>query len=121
MAEPAKTNGGNPSPDSAVENHNVGNRRVAIQNAAQEMLAIKAERKALNERAREVRQTLKEMGVQTPAFDYALRVADMEDEAKAEYLDSLRECFDGLDVGQQLDFLDEAVDRAQKTAAAAAE
>lgn len=85
--------------------HNAKARTEIIHECAQQMLQIKKERADLNERAGEVRQRLKDANIQTAAFDYALRVAGMEDAARDAYMDSLKECFAGMSIGEQLDFI----------------
>lgn len=85
--------------------HNAKARTEIIHECAQQMLQIKKERAELNERAGEVRQRLKDANIQTAAFDYALRVAGMEEAARAAYMDSLKECFAGMQIGEQLDFI----------------
>ena len=81
--------------------HNIANLEVVIKECAAAMLMIKRERGGLNERAGDIRTRLKEAGVQTAAFDFALRVQDMEQEARSSYLESLRVNFDALGIGSQ--------------------
>ena len=85
----------------ANEGHNVGDLNKLIRECANEMAEIKGERAALNERAGDIRKQLTDAGVQTKAFDFACKVAGMEQEARDEYLDSLRINFEALGVGAQ--------------------
>ena len=73
------------------------------------MLEIKEERKGLNERAGDIRTRLKESGIQTKAFDFAVRCYEMEQEARENYMDSLSLVFDTLEIGQQLDWVKAAM------------
>ena len=84
-----------------TKDHNVGDLKKLIKECAGQMKDIKAERQTLNERAGEIRKRLKDAGVQTAAFDFALRVEEMEEEARDSYLDSLRLNFDALAIGAQ--------------------
>ena len=77
-----------------------------VAECAEEMVDIQEMRRSLNEKAAKIRERLDEAGVKPKAFDYALRLRDMEAEAKAEYMESLQNCFDALDIGAQLNFLD---------------
>lgn len=94
--------------ESANEPAKTSNRNALIQECAQDMLEIKRQRAELNEQAADIRERLRDAGVQTRAFDYALRVQQMEQEARDEYMDSLRESFGALGIGGQLNFLDAA-------------
>lgn len=83
--------------------HNVADVEKLIRNCASEMAVIKKERKELNERATEIRERLRESGVQPKAFDFACRVYEQEPEARNEYLDQLRVNFEALGIGLQAD------------------
>lgn len=91
--------------DSAINDpkHNVKNLNKLIRECAGQMVEIKRQRAELNEQAGEIRQRLKDSGVQTAAFDYAVRVSQMEQEARGEYIDSLRINFEALGIGGQGD------------------
>ena len=88
--------------------HNVADLKKVIRDCATQMTKIKGERAELNERAGDIRERLREAGVQTQAFDFACRVQAMEQEARDEYLDSLRVNFDALGVGVQSEMFVEA-------------
>lgn len=83
--------------------HNVADLKKLIRDCARDMVEIKRERSELNERAGEIRQRLKDAGVQTAAFDFAVRVQQMEAEARNDYIDALRINFEALGVGESAD------------------
>ena len=92
----------------ANQGHNVNDLKKVIRECAKEMGEIKGERAELNERAGEIRERLRNAGVQTKAFDFACKVREMEQEARDDYLDSLRINFDALGVGAQSEMFQEA-------------
>ncbi len=92
----------------ANQGHNVNDLKKVIRECAKEMGEIKGERAELNERAGEIRERLRNAGVQTKAFDFACKVREMEQEARDDYLDSLRINFDALGVGAQTEMFKEA-------------
>ena len=89
--------------ESANREHNIADINKLISECAGQMIDIKEERKALNERAGKIRTRLRDAGVQTKAFEFALKVSSMEPEAKDEYLDSLKVNFMALGIGAQGD------------------
>lgn len=93
--------------DGPTIGHNVADLHKLIRNCASEMSQIKKERAALNERAGDIRDRLKESGVQTKAFEFALRLYEQEPEARAEYLDNLRLNFEALSIGAQSEMFPE--------------
>lgn len=103
MAENTKANGAESPEGTAAADHNVANINKVIRECAGEMTQIKKERGGLNERAGDIRERLTKAGVQTAAFDFALRVQDMEQEARDNYLESLRLNFDAMGIGMQGD------------------
>ncbi len=92
----------------ANQGHNVKDLNKAIRECAQQMGEIKSDRKELNQRAGDIRERLRKLGVETKAFDFAVRLQDMEQEARANYLDSLRINFDALSIGAQSEMFKEA-------------
>ena len=110
MAEKMKANGGESAPGTTNAKHNIANLNKVIKECAGEMIQIKRERGGLNERAGDIRTRLKEAGVQTAAFDFALRVQDMEQEARDSYLESLRVNFEALGIGGQGDMFPAAAE-----------
>lgn len=91
--------------DGANKDHNVKDLNKLVSESAREMLAINAQRSGLNVQASEIRKKLREAGIQTKAFDYALKISEMEAEGRDSYMDSLRLCWGGLQIGEQLDWL----------------
>lgn len=87
--------------EGANKDHNVKDLNKLIRECAKEMIAIKEQRKDLNEQAGEIRQRLRDSGVETKAFEFAVRVSEMEQEAKDNYIDWLKVSFGALGVGQQ--------------------
>lgn len=87
--------------DSANKQHNVKEINKVIRECATEMTRIKAARQELNEQAGDIRERLRDAGVEVSSFNFALRVRDMEDEARANYIDWLRVSFEALGVGAQ--------------------
>ena len=95
--------------EGANKDHNVGDLKKLISECCGEMNGIDDERKELNERAGDIRQRLKDSGVQLPAFQFARKLFNMESEARSEYLDSLRINMEGMGIGGQGTlFIDEA-------------
>ncbi len=103
MAETPNTNGAESAEGTSNAKHNVANLNKIIKECAVEMSRIKRERGDLNEQAGDIRARLKDAGVQPAAFDFALRVQGMEQEARDNYLESLRLNFDALGIGLQSD------------------
>lgn len=95
----AAENGSNES--AGLKGSNVAGLRSLIAGCAAEMRDIIEERKALNERASEIRERLRDAGVQTAAFDYAMRMQRLEQEARDAYFDTLRVAFEALGIGEQ--------------------
>lgn len=110
------------SPDDAPAGnpqHNVGDLKKMIRECASSMLDIRSERRELNERAGDIRKRLKDAGIQTAAFDYAVRMTEMEQEARDSYLDTLSLAFETLGISEQLDWVKSlADDQAAEKAAA---
>lgn len=93
--------------DGPTKDHNVGDINKLIRNCAQEMTRIKKERKDLNEQAADIRDKLRESGVQPKAFDFALRLYEQDAEVRNEYLDNLRLNFEALGIGAQSEMFPE--------------
>ena len=92
----------------ANQGHDVNDLKKVIRECAHQMLEIIGERKELNERAGDIRKRLTEAGVQTKAFDFAVRVREMEKEAQTDYLESLQINFEALSIGAQSEMFREA-------------
>ena len=114
MAEKMKANGAESAEGTTNAKHNVANLTKVIKECAGEMIKIKRERGDLNERAGDIRTRLKDAGVQTAAFDFALRIQDMEQEARDDYLDSLQVNFEALGIGGQLSMFPDAASATAK-------
>jgi hypothetical protein len=86
--------------------HNSGERAKIMQECAEQMRGIKAERKELNDRAGEIRKRLEDAGINVKAWEAMLRIADMDDQAARDsYVDGLQEAYSALAPGQTLDFV----------------
>ena len=117
MAKPLKSNGSESEPGTSAADHNVANINNVIRECASKMIQIKKERGGLNERAGDIRERLTKAGVQTKAFDFAIKLQDMEQEARESYLESLRLNFDALGVGMQGDIFAPMADETEQSAA----
>ena len=92
--------------DHPTQDHNVKSRAVIMTECATEMRRIKTERKELNEQAGDIRKRLRDVDINVKAWEAALRISDMDDvEARDAYMDGLREAFEALGVGQQMDWI----------------
>ena len=104
-----KPNGGAENgSESANKSHNVKELTKLIRSCATEAVEIKRERQALNERASDIRKRLRESGVETKAFDFAVRLKEMEGEAQGNYIDWLKVSFEALGIGAQADMFPKA-------------
>ena len=72
-----------------------------IQESAAGMKAINAERAELNERAGDIRERLRDAGIDVKSFMVALKLEEMESDDRATYLDNLREHMAALSIGEQ--------------------
>ena len=97
-----------------------GNRAQTIREACREIAALEAERAAIGEQIRKVKQSkIKgELGMKLADFNAALRLYRLENDDRDEFFDTLRETFAALGVGEQLDWLDVADNGGFRTAAA---
>ena len=67
---------------------------------------IAATRKELNEEAGEIRQRLRDAGIEPKAFDLVMKMRDLEDKSAVnQYMRTLRDGWEALEVGGQLDFI----------------
>ena len=94
--------------EGANKDHNVKDLNKLILDCAKEMIEIKSERQGLNERAGEIRKRLRDSGVETKAFEFAVRVSEMEQESRDNYVDWLKVSFAALGVGEQGSLFPEA-------------
>lgn len=107
--------------ESANREHNVADIKKLIADCAREMNGIDDERKELNERAGDIREKLRDSGVQVAAFNFSRKLDKMEAEARDEYLDSLRINMESMGIGGQGTlFIDEAQPQSNGAEAAGA-
>lgn len=119
MAEPLTPNAEDVTKEKQESQvHNIADLNKLIRNCANEMRDIKKQRQELNEIAKDIRKRLRDAGVTVAAFDYALRVADMEAEPRQEYVDQLRVNFEALGIGQQSDMFEAPEGNAPQVSAA---
>lgn len=85
--------------------HNAKARAKTIRDAISCIVGLKAQRAAIQEQITEAKGKVKELGIKMAEFNVALRLYELEREDRDEALDQLRECFDALKIGEQLDFL----------------
>jgi hypothetical protein len=76
-------------------------RTVIIQECAQGMKAIGNERAELNERAADIRERLRDAGIDVKSFMVALKLEAMEADDRTTYLENLREHMAALHIGEQ--------------------
>jgi uncharacterized protein (UPF0335 family) len=113
MANQLKANGeGAASPD-----HNEKEIPALIRKCAREALEIKDQRKELSSQMADIRQRLRDSGVETKAFEFAVKVREMEREAQENYIDWLRISFESLGIGGQSSLFPEAAELDQPKAA----
>lgn len=76
-----------------------------IATCATEMNAIKKARQELNEEAGDIRERLRDAGVSISAFNFAMKLQEMEPQAQDAYMQSLSEAHKALHIGGQLDWV----------------
>ena len=95
--------------DEAPVEHNSKARKQIIRECADEMRGIKAQRKELSEQASDIRERLRNAGIDVKSFEAALRLVDMDDsEARNVFMDGLSEAWEAIGIGGQLDWIDAA-------------
>lgn len=92
--------------DTMIE-HNSKARAAIIQSVCREIEALEDERASINDSIRELKsKKIKgDLGMKIADFNAAYRLYKLEDEKRDQYLDTLKECFDALGAGDQLNFL----------------
>lgn len=85
----------------------VSNRAETIRDACKQITELEGERKSIGEAIRAVKQTLVkgDLGMKIGDFNAALRLYKLEGDDRAEFFDTLRETFEALGIGGQLDFI----------------
>ena len=101
MAKKMSANGS--GDDGPSKGHNVADLKKLICECTLSAVEIKKERGELNERMADIRKRLREAGAEPKAFDFAVRVREMESETQGNYIDQLRVCFEALSIGSQSD------------------
>lgn len=102
--------GGKPDNGPSIE-HNSKERAKIISECGTQMKSIMSQRKDLNEEASEIRERLRDNGIDVKSFMAALRLSEMDDtNARDNYLDGLKESFRALGMGGQLDWVDQVTD-----------
>tara|TARA_Y100000310_G_scaffold328422_1_gene396525 strand:- start:355 stop:696 length:342 start_codon:yes stop_codon:yes gene_type:complete len=98
MPDATKPNGGGSNSES---------RKATITDVMQSLAGLEAQRKSLGEQIREIKQIkIKgELGMKIGDFNIAMRLYALEGEARDELLDTVRETFEALGVGEQLDWI----------------
>lgn len=93
---------------STTEGHNSKARAKTIKEAIREIAALESERQSISEQIREIKQVrIKgDLDMKIADFNAAMRLYKLEDEARDTFLDTLRETFEALGLGKQLDFID---------------
>lgn len=97
-----------PAPEEETRKHNAAARADMIRTVIREELEDELERDAISERIRKRRQTVIKgaLGMKIADFAAAKRLYTLEDNDRDQYFDTLRETFEALQKGGQLDFLD---------------
>ena len=111
----AKTKTKEQTADGAAVEFKANDRAKVIRDCAKAFRAINAQRQSLNEEAADIRERLKDCGIDVPSFQAALRISDKETEARDTFLGGLQESLDAMGLGGQLDFISamEKVDAAE--------
>ena len=92
--------------DDATKDHNAKARKEQIVKAFAEYEKLHAERKDIGAAMTEITGRIKEdLAISPAAFKNAFKLWQMEDHDRDNLLTQMRECFDSLGVGQQMDFL----------------
>ncbi len=97
----ARNNGAN-------EIRSVGNRDEVIRQACADIAALEAERKSIGDQIRAIKQqrVKGDLGMKVGDFNAVLRLYSLEGETRDRFFDTLRETFNALGIGQQLDWVD---------------
>jgi len=87
--------------------HNSGARSQTIQDVCRRLTALESERKAISDDIRSLKQTeIKgNLGMKISDFNVALRLYQLEGDDRDELLSTVRETFEALGIGEQLDWL----------------
>jgi hypothetical protein len=98
MAKPQE----NPS---ANKIHNSQERTKIMREVASAIISLKAERSEISAQITEQRGRVKSLDIQAAEFNVVLRYMELEAEDRNKGLDGLRECFEALLPGENLDWI----------------
>lgn len=98
------------------KNHNKGARKEIILKTIRKVIDIEKKTAALNaEKSALLSTNIKgDLGMKIADFNAALRVYRLEGEDREEFFDTMRETFQALGIGKQMNFLDEMEKQAAK-------
>ena len=99
-------------PDDATRQHNIGNRRTVLQQCCAEIDRLETEAASLREKVKGVnkqigdtyRRIKSELGISRENAELVRRIVALEDEERDEALDQVKEVYEALRPGEQLDF-----------------
>lgn len=108
--------------ESPTKDHNVKARKGIIRDACRRIASLEEQRKAISQDIASIKQThvKGDLGMKISDFNLAYRLYKLEGDDRNTCLDTLAECFDALEVGAQLNFLN-AVGAEKAVAPATAE
>lgn len=88
--------------------HNAGARKDRINYVVGRLADLEGKRKSIGEEIRSLKQTVikGELGFKIGDFNAAYRLYSLEDEARSQFLDTVRESFAALGIGDQMNWLD---------------
>lgn len=112
------------APQDATAEHNVSNRRTVLQQCCAEIRTLGAQANALAEQKKGInkqigdvfRRIKSELGIKRKSVEAIMGLVDLKDEERNETLDELREVYEALRPGEQLDWISVA-ENAQPAAA----
>jgi len=102
--------GGGNAGNGPGKGHNSAPRKKIIRDACSEITSLAAQRRAIGEQIRTIK-TVKikgALGLKIGDFNVALRLYQLEGADRDQLLDTVRETFEALGVGEQLNWLDAA-------------
>lgn len=105
MARKLKANG--EGQDATTVQHNSKARKEIISSVCSELHALESEKASINEQIAELKnKRIKgDLGMKVSDFNFAYRAYKLEGKDRALLLDTMRETFEALGIGEQLDFI----------------
>lgn len=105
MAKKLKANG--EGQDAAAVEHNSKVRKDIINEVCRDLHALQSEKDSINEQIAELKnKRIKgDLGMKVSDFNFAYRAYKLEGKDRALLLDTMRETFEALGIGEQLDFI----------------